>query len=207
MLRHVAPLHERAECLLLAKGGDQEPTCANIENAMLLFRKAKPQDTVVLFLAGHGAYDAPDSYVFLPQDTGSDGTHYLPATVVKWLVFQDALQAARGRRLMFVDTCHAGGAYNNRLVKDAHDAEIVVFSATDSQTLALEMAALGHGAFTFALTQGLAGGAAIGGDDIELSALLRYVSREVKAITKGAQTPEISLSKVKDFVIARRSDA
>jgi hypothetical protein len=31
-----------------------------------------------------------------------------------------------------------------------------MFSATDSQTLALEMETLGHGAFTFALTQGLA---------------------------------------------------
>jgi hypothetical protein len=204
MLRHAGPLHERAECLLLAKGGDREPTRENIENAMLLFRKAEPQDTVALFLAGHGAYDGPN-YVFLPQDTGSDGTHFLPASVVRWHVFQDALQTARGRRLMFVDTCHAGGAYNNRLVKDAHDAEIVVFSATDSQTLAQERGELGHGAFTFALTQGLAGGAALGGGgDIELSALLRYVSREVKGITKGAQSPEISLSKVKDFVIARR---
>jgi uncharacterized caspase-like protein len=203
MLRHAGPLHERAECLLLARGGDQEPTRENIENAMLLLRKAKPEDTVALFLAGHGAHDGPN-YVFLPQDTAAREGHFLPASVVRWHVFQDALQTARGRRLMFVDTCHSGGAYNARLVKDAHDAEIVVISATDSRTLAQERAELGHGAFTFALTQGLSGGAAIGGDDVALTGLLGYVSREVNAITGGAQAPEFSLSKVKDFVIARK---
>jgi hypothetical protein len=52
MLRHAGPLHERAECLLLARGGDREPTRKNIEDAMLLFRNAEPQDTVALFLAG-----------------------------------------------------------------------------------------------------------------------------------------------------------
>jgi uncharacterized caspase-like protein len=187
-------------------GGDQEPTRANIENAMLLLRKAKPEDTVALFLAGLGAHDGPN-YVFLPQDTAAREGHFLPASVVRWHVFQDALQTATGRRLMFVDTCHSGGAYNARLVKEAHDAEIVVFSATDSQTLALEMETLGHGAFTFALTQGLGGGAVIEGDDIELSGLMRYVSREVKRLTNDAQTPEINLSRVKDFVIARKADA
>jgi hypothetical protein len=44
----------------------------------------------------------------------------------------------------------------------------------------------------------------IEGDDIELSGLMRYVSREVKRLTRDAQVPEINLSKVKDFVIARK---
>jgi hypothetical protein len=60
MLRHAGPLHERAECLLLARDGDQEPSRKHIEDAMLLFRTAEPQDTVALFLAGHGAYDGPN---------------------------------------------------------------------------------------------------------------------------------------------------
>ncbi len=37
MLRHAGPLHERCECRLLAKGGDEAPTRTGIENAMLLF--------------------------------------------------------------------------------------------------------------------------------------------------------------------------
>ena len=70
----------------------------------------------------------------------------------------------------------------------------VVFSATDSQTLAQEQAELGH-AFTFAPTQALSGGAAIEGDVIELAALMRFVPREVNRITKDAQVPEMSLSR------------
>ena len=108
MRRHVAPLHDRIECRILARGGDCDPTRANIENAMLLFRDARPQDTVALFLAGHGTYEQGD-YVFLPQDTAKQGKDMLPSTLVRWHVFQNALHQSRGRRLMFVDTCHAGG--------------------------------------------------------------------------------------------------
>jgi WD40 repeat protein len=203
MMRHAGPLHERCECLLLAKGGDRQPTRAEIENAMLLFREAGPRDTVALFLAGHGINDG-DNYVFLPQDAAESDGYFLPASVVRWHVFQEALHQAAGWRLMFVDTCHAGGAYNARLVKQTHDADIVVFSATDGHTPAQELERLGHGAFTFALTLGLAGEAAIDGGDIDLSGLMRYVSREVKRLTNGVQTPEINLLKIKDFVIARQ---
>jgi hypothetical protein len=55
-----------------------------------------------------------------------------------------------------------------------------------------------HGAFTFALTQGLSGGAALGGEDVALTGPLGYVSREVNAITSGAETLEFSLSNAKD---------
>ena len=205
MRRHVASLHDRMECRILAKGGDCEPTRANIENAMLLFREARPQDTVALFLAGHGTYDQAD-YVLLPQDTARQGKDLLPSTLVRWHVFQNALQQARGRRLLFVDTCHAGGAYNARLVKEAHDAEIIVFSATDSVTKAAEMATLGHGAFTFALTQGLKGEAVPKGQsEIKLLALQNYVCDRVSELTGGLQEPTVHLSGAKNFVIARRA--
>ena len=207
MRRHVAPLHERMECRILAKGGDCDPIRANIENAMLLFREARPQDTVALFLAGHGTYDQKD-YVFLPQDTAMGDKHLLPATLVRWHVFQNALHQSRGRRLLFVDTCHAGGAYNTRLVKEAHDSEIIVFSATDSQTKAEEKEALGHGAFTFALMQGLRGEAVPKGQsEIQILALQNYVCNRVSELTGGRQEPTVHLSGAKNFVIAQRAGA
>ena len=107
---------------------------------------------------------------------------------------------------MFVDTCHAGGAYNTRLVKEAHDAEIIVFSATDSQTKAEEKEALGHGAFTFALMQGLKGEAIPKGQsEIKLMALQNYVCDRVSELTEGRQEPTVHLSGTKNFVIARRA--
>jgi uncharacterized caspase-like protein len=72
-------------------------------------------------------------------------------TELQWLVLQQALQDAQGSRIMFVDTCHASGAYNSRLVKDAADANIVVFSATDKDTEAQETSKLGHGVFTYCI--------------------------------------------------------
>jgi WD40 repeat protein/uncharacterized caspase-like protein len=216
--KHAASLHLNFKSLVVAKGSDREPTRANIEDALLLFRDATPDDTVALFLAGHGTNEGPsrllsgtlpagalrhtEDYLFLPQDTAVDGEHWKPSTVVRWTVFQNALQNARGLRLMFVDTCHAGGAYNPRLVKDAHDAEIIVFSATDASTKALEKAELGHGVFTFALTQGLAGAAANRDGAVKLFALQDYVAQQVESLTNGAQAPAIHLSGVKNFVIA-----
>jgi hypothetical protein len=46
------PLHAEVKSKLLISGGDTPPTKANIEDALLLFREAKPEDTVILFLPG-----------------------------------------------------------------------------------------------------------------------------------------------------------
>ena len=113
-----------------------------------------------------------------------------------------ALQDAQGSRIMFVDTCHASGAYNSRLVKDAADASIVVFSATDKDTEAQETGKLGHGVFTYALSQGLNGEAdSRKRGSVNILALGDYVSEEVKRMTHDEQEPVFSGSGVKNFVL------
>jgi len=69
------------------------------------------------------------------------------------------MERTQRQRLLFVDTYHSGNAFNSRLVKDAADARIVVISATDSDSLAQELPELQHGVFTYALLEGLKGGA------------------------------------------------
>jgi uncharacterized caspase-like protein len=104
---------------------------------------------------------------------------------------------------MFVDTCHARGAFSPRLVKDAFDANIVVFSATDQDSLAQERADLGHGVFSYALSEGLKGAANFtkrGG--VSLFQLGEFVSEEVKRLTNDEQEPTFSLSQVKNFMLA-----
>ncbi len=218
--RHSGPLHKAVEARLLVTGGDAEPTRDNIENALALFRKAKPEDTVALFLAGHGTTGPTDNqirfldrytnrpsqgdYLFLPQNARVDGKHWLPTSVVPWPTFQRALHNAEGQRLMFVDTCHAHGAYDDRLVHLAGPG-IVMFSATDRGAPSFEDADLRHGAFTFALTQGLAGGAADGATgDVRLGRLQDYVAEQVKGLTGGGQTPTFRLPGVANFVISRK---
>jgi hypothetical protein len=196
------PLHTEVISKLLVTDGDTPPTKANIEDALLFFHDAGPDDTVVLFLAGHGENEKAD-YLFMPEDAEEvDKKYFRPSTVVKWSVLQQALQDAQGIRIMFVDTCHSRGAYNQRLIKDAADANIVVFSATDSDTEAQEDANLGHGIFTYALAEGLNGGAAKKGA-VNITALFNFVSDEVKDLSKGEQEPTFSASGVKNFVVAK----
>jgi uncharacterized caspase-like protein len=188
---------------LLVSDGDIPPTKANIEDALLAFRDARPEDTVVLFLASHGVNEGPD-YLMIPEDAQLTGAGYWrPSSVVKWSVLQQALQEAQGSRIMFVDTCHASGAYNARLVKDAADANIVVFSATDKDTEAQETPTLGHGVFTYALSQGLNGRADSRKQGlVNILALADYVSEEVRRMTHAEQEPVFSASGVKNFVVA-----
>jgi uncharacterized caspase-like protein len=167
-----------------------------------MFNEALPQDTVVLFLAGHGVYEG-SNYLFLPEDAEKQNGHWLPSSTVNWSTLQSALQSSHGRRIMFVDTCHAGGAYNARLVKDAADADIVVFSATDEVTLAQESEELKHGVFSYALAEGLNGEADIfKNGKISIFALATYVSNEVERITNYNQEPKYNVGGSTNFVLA-----
>jgi uncharacterized caspase-like protein len=143
-------------------------------------------------------------YLFMPEDAQrTESGQWRPSSVVRWHVLQQALQEAHGNRIMFVDTCHARGAFSPRLVKDAFDANIVVFSATDKETQAQERSELGHGVFTYALSEGLKGGAVSTKEGaINILQLGAFVSDEVKRLTNDEQEPTFSLSQVKNFMLA-----
>jgi WD40 repeat protein len=203
LTKKAGPLHTEAISKLLVTDGDTPPTKANIEDALLAFRDARPEDTVVLFLASHGVNEGAD-YLMIPEDAErTEAGYWRPSSVMQWSVLQKALQDAQGNRIMFVDTCHSSGAYNSRLVKDAADANIVVFSATDKDTEAQETSKLGHGVFTYALSQGLSGEAdPRKKGSVSIFALSDYVSDEVKLLTNDEQEPVFSGSGVKNFVLA-----
>ena len=203
LTKKAGPLHTEVISKLLVSDGDAPPTKANIEDALAMFRDARPEDTVILFLTSHGVNDGPN-YLMIPEDAErNDAGSWRPSSVVKWTDLQQALQDAQGSRIMFVDTCHASGAYNSRLVKDAADANIVVFSATDKDTEAQETNKLGHGVFTYALSQGINGGADFGRKGlVNLFPLAAYVSDEVKRMTNDEQEPVFSGSGVKNFALA-----
>lgn len=206
MRRHAGPLYARVEARLLVNGGsDGEPTADNIQDALDFLSKAGPSDTVIVFLAGHGVNQGAD-YLFLPSDaTKYSSGRWRRSTVLRWSNLQEALQAAQGRRILLVDTCHSGNAFNPRLIKDAHDAKIVVFSATDADTLAQETPRLGHGVFTYSLVAGLKGGADFNRDGkVQMLELGSYISGQVVKLTRGSQRPAFFLSGATDFVFARR---
>ena len=105
------------------------------------------------------------------------------------------------------NTCHSSGAYSSRLVKDASDANIVVFSATDKDTEAQETSKLGHGVFTYALLAGLQQAEGNAQNEILITRLAEFVQSRVPAITEEKwHYRQLPLSKIEGdpFPITRK---
>lgn len=203
LVARAGPLYEHVESLVLAKQADAEPTAANVNAALKLLRKTGPDDTVVVFLAGHGVNEGAD-YLFLPSDARLKASKFDRGSVIPWQRLQETLESTRGRRIMLVDTCKSGNAFNARLVKDAADAKVVVFAATDADTLAQERAVLGHGVFTYAVLEGLKGGADLLPDRlVKVQELSAFVDRLVRSLTDGRQQPTFHSSGAADYVLTR----
>jgi WD40 repeat protein len=187
-------------------GGNLEPTRDNIENVFDVLLQAKDNDTIAVFIAGHGYNDPRVGYEFLPTNArAGDAGNWASSSVIKWTTLEGAIEAAKGRRLLFVDTCHAGSAYNARLIKDASDGGIVAYSATTMQQEALEFANIGHGVFTNVLIKGLNGAADLGQEkEVRVFDLGTFLEREVRKLTNGRQTPDFYKKPGADnFVLVR----
>lgn len=197
------PLHDAVESQLLATAGEAAPTAENIRAALRDLSKSGPRDTVVVFLAGHGINQGPD-YLFLATDAASnDVGKFKPATVVSWRDLHKTLESSRGQRILLLDTCYAGNAYNSRLIKDAADDKIAVLAATDAETLAHEKPELGHGVFTYSLLKGIEGAADIKGDGrVQVGELAEFVTQRVVKLTGGEQTPTAHISSGRFFALA-----
>jgi caspase domain-containing protein/WD40 domain-containing protein len=212
--QRLGPGHARVVKRVLVNGGDagDAPTAANITDAVELLRQARETDTVVLFIAGHGVNEGPD-YRFLPTDAqrtgaGVAGSALRGSTVVPWQVLQSAVEAAKGRRLLFVDTCHSGNAYNQRLGNAAYHANIIAYTAARFDQEAMEDPGLGHGLFTYAVVEGLDGKGDMGVNRrISTRDLAGYVVRrvgELARVLKGEQEPQYFKGRdADDYVLAQ----
>jgi uncharacterized caspase-like protein len=82
---------------------------------------------------------------------------------MRWILvlqaIEEAVDGAKGRRLLFIDTCHSAGAYNERLGNATYYANISAYSSARWDQEALESDVFKHGLFTEALVEGLAGAA------------------------------------------------
>ena len=187
----------------LAVGMPMEPEARTIEAELIDFLDLPgPEDTVILFAAGHGINIGEDYYLMASDTRKHNPERWKRSSLVDWRRIQGAMGRAVGRRIMVLDTCHAENAYNPRLEKDAADARIVVLSATAANNTAAEVAQLGHGVFTHAILQGLRGEAATDPSGVRLFALADYVSREVTRLTSDRQVPFYHIGSSSNFLIA-----
>jgi Caspase domain/WD domain, G-beta repeat len=211
--KRLGPSHTNVvkRVLFNAARTSDNPTVTNILDAIDLLKQARETDTVVLFISGHGYNDGPN-YRFLPTNAEWAGGALRGATVVPWQVLQEAVETTRGRRIMLIDTCHAGNAYNQRIGNAAYHANIIAYTAARFDQLALEDAKLGHGIFTYAVVEALDGNVGLGVKrEISTKGLADYVIKRVKQLAKaldGEQEPQYFKGRdTEDYVLARSPGA
>jgi len=163
-----------------------------------MLSRAGQYDVALLFIAGHGFNDERGDFYFLPSDAAlaQDGT-LKRSKAVSWRDIKATLDLP-AKVLIFVDACHSAGVSgrqtrgvdSERLVKELQQANAVVFTSSRGRELSQESASWKHGAFTYALIQGLSGKADLMKDGrITMKELDAYVSELVPQITDGAQHP------------------
>ena len=167
----------------------------------------------MVFLAGHGVNDRYGEYYFLPVDVEAER---LRRSAVRFPEITDTAEKLAGKVVVFLDTCHSGNVWGGRgkrraadvlgLANELADAEhgVVSFMSTGSNQFAVEHSDWENGAFTEALVEGVGGAAdAFGRGKITVNSLGAYVAERVKELTKGDQTPRLTIpDTIEDFPIA-----
>ena len=173
-----------------------------------LARAAGPGDTVVIFLSGHGIRKNDREFYFATHNVDLER---VADTAVPWTAFGEALAASRARRIvLFLDACHSGQALGGRRAGNEEMAEplvkgagAVVFASSLGSQVSYELDALGHGAFTHALIEGIGQGradldAGAGRDGVvNVEELLTFLRARVPQLTENAQMPACPL--LRDF--------
>jgi uncharacterized caspase-like protein len=191
-------LFREVHSLLMTNRAPLKPTHGNILNNLPYLAQADEEDILLIFLAGHGISNKLGEFSFLPSDTvvQEDGATQ-PTRSISWRELTTMLDLP-ARKLLFTDTCHLdslkgtnGRAVDNdRLVKDLQEFNATIFTACHLREISREDERAGHGAFTFALLNGLGGAADLNGDQtVTLKELGDYLSEALPLLTNGAQYP------------------
>lgn len=173
----------------------------------LIQKAVAPNDTAILFFAGHGFADQNETYLA----TSDTELQSLPETAIALTTLRTywgRIQA--GRKILITDACHSGGLAGLRgiggvVARPGASADgtpdpfqgSVTIAATGPNQLSMENSALGQGVFTNALLNGLRGDADQDKDGkVTLAELQTYLANEVRRQAKvagGDQTPVLSV--------------
>ncbi|HEU4933807.1 MAG TPA: caspase family protein, partial [Pyrinomonadaceae bacterium] len=136
-------------------------------------KRAEPEDTVVIYFAGHGTAQAQRFYL-IPHDLGYTGertklTEQGLSTMLAHSISDIELESAvegldAGHLLLIIDACNSGqaleaeekrrGPMNSKgLAQLAYEKGMYILTAAQSFQAALEAAQLGHGYLTYALVE------------------------------------------------------
>lgn len=196
---------------------NRNATTAAIKEALYTWlRQTIEEDVVVIYFAGHGSPDSPDTpqnLYLLPHDTRYDAI--ASTGFPMWDVETALKRFIKARRVVVLaDACHSGGVgatfdvarralgdvQPNRISSGLQNLAtvgegIAVISASDDRQLSAESAKFGggHGVFTHYLLEGLKGQADYNKDSrVTLGELIPYLSEHVRRETLNAQSPTVA---------------
>lgn len=201
---------------------DQAATKAGLEAAFAnLAGKVKPEDVFIFFYAGHGiALDGSkpgdsDFYFVLQEVTQMTSLEGLRKAALSGPEFRQLAARIQARKqLVILDACNSGAlseafatrgaAEEQALARLSKASGNVLIAASQSSQNAQEFKALGHGALTQALMEGLAGGARAANGQITASSLKSYVEEFLPVLTSkyaGAEQFPTGFAFGQDFPI------
>jgi WD40 repeat protein/uncharacterized caspase-like protein len=152
-------------------GGSEAPSLK--ATALDRLKRAEPEDTVIIYFAGHGTAQAQRFYL-IPHDLGYAGertklTEQGLQTILGSSISDLELEAAvegldAGHLLLIIDACNSGqaleaeekrrGPMNSKgLAQLAYEKGMYILTAAQSYQAALEASQLGHGLLTYALVE------------------------------------------------------
>ena len=192
---------------------DGDATLNNINTVLKSLSVLPPQDTLVIYFAGHGkTYE--NNWYFIPYDLYQPDNH---SELVKKGISSSELipmmtNVGAQRVLLLLDSCKSGAvadAFENQKVFAllSRLAGIHMGAAATKEQNAGELKSLGHGLFTYALLKGIKGDAdkqPVDGN-ITVKEILNYVKIEMPALIKKYGTPHqnpVINSRGMDFRIA-----
>ena len=161
---------------------------AILDHLKAIFDGASPDDTLFVYMAGHGDVKNGE-YFFIAHDTDLD--RYTD-TAVPLKTLKGLFDRTKSRQVcLWLDFCHSGGILTARRVSADDDWSVikrtlhvvqgqgkVIYAACNPSQSAYEDSTIGHGLFTHALLRGLRGEAAPDGE-VTVSSLYDFIDREI----------------------------
>ena len=196
---------------------DENATQAGLIQALDKIKAAaQPKDVFVFYYAGHGVMDGKNQFYLVPHDVtqlyGNDDA--LAAKGLSAAQLQQYAKEIKAQKQLFIlDACQSAGAVEVAMRGAAEEKAIAQLArstgthwltASGSEQFASEFAQLGHGTFTYALLEALAGKADNGDKRItvkEIDAYLQAIVPELTAKYKGTPQYPASYSFGNDFPV------
>ncbi|MEQ6122532.1 caspase family protein [Reichenbachiella sp. MALMAid0571] len=200
---------------------DQEANKGNVVAAFeKIATKAKPNDVFVFYYAGHGMMDESEFenefFLGLHDITQLYGQSemYREKGISAEELKQYCSKIAAQKQVVILDACQSGGAVETfakrgvasekAMLQLARSAGTVLLASTGSEQYATEFSELGHGVFTYALIEGMAGKADGSNDDkkVTIKELESYLNDRIPELTelhKGTVQYPMSWSRGQDF--------